>query len=787
MKPILSLLLLCLGLAAAPLRAAAQTASSLWSYQLSYHNATQAISVGNEVYALFNGNLLRHSTYDQSVETLDKLSPGLSDKEVSRMGYSDTEQCLVLFYANRNVDLVYGDGTVVNLPQLKNFADYTITATNLNVHGRWATISTTEGIVVIDLQRQEIRSAYRFGQNVADAIVLDGTLYAALSSRVISGELTDNLYDLSQWQTYRDGLTATQFVGQGDNAYLLVPYIAGQTDAYSGLCYLGAPDALGTRQLTRVTEIVFSTGTRNGNNFLFSGSANLVEVNAATPTELQFRIYTGLFPLSAVRTVDGTIFQAEAEQGLVGYTLGSDRGSIAPNGEVIGNFGPRRDLGYDLTLADGTLYMAGGQPDYQDGRHTGFLARCLDGEWDDMDETAAAAAAPQYVNMLAPSVDPADRGHVFATSYGIGLFEYQDGKFQRLYTPDNSALVSAVEGSNRYIRLGGSAYDDEGNLWIANNHADSGLVVLRNDGSWNRVYVSSLADQQMMDKVRFDSRGYLWINMSANTGRNSGALFGLDYGGTITRFNDDRSQLRSSATNEDGTACDFGEVQDLVEDREGQIWFGSTTGVYAVTDAEAWFSNDFTLYQPKVPRNDGTNYADYLLTGITVRSLAVDGGNRKWLGTLGAGLYLVSPDGSEVLEHFTEADSPLLSDNVLALRLDPSTGVLYISTDRGLCTYRTDVTEPQASLAKNNVRVSPNPVRPEYNGRITISGLTEGAEVKIVSTGSELVARGNATGGTFIWDGRSTAAGKRVAPGVYYVLVSTADGKQSVAAKLVVI
>lgn len=787
MKHLLPLLFLLLSLPAVAQTTADGADASLWSYHLSYHRARLAVAKGNVVYAVFNGNLLRYDAEDQSVQTLDKLSAGLTGKNVTRMQYSDTEKCLVLLYEDGNIDLLFDDGTVVNLPQIKNFVDYAITPTNLNVNGRWATVSTSEGVIVVDLERREIRGFYRFMHNVRDAVVLGTTVYAARSSQVMYGDLSDNLYDLSQWKTYATGLTATRFVGHGENAFLLVPYVAGQTDAWSGLCYLGAPDALGNRQLTRLTEIVFADASRNGNRFTFFGSANLVGVDGANPTALAYSMYTGLWPQAVAHTDDGTFYQAEDHSGLVAYRAMEGNEGLRATGEVIGRFGPTQDGGYDLTLSGGALYVAGGAPNFLDVRTSGFLGRLKDGEWDDMDQAAAAAASPQYANMLAPAVDPNDPDHVFAPSYGMGLYEYRDGKFQTLYSLDNSPLVSASGTNRRYVRLGGSAFDAEGNLWIANNHADSALVVRHPDGSWHRVYAFDISMQRMLDKLRIDGGGRLWLNISAATTSNGGGIFGFDYGGTITNHNDDRSRIRFSATNEDGTVCDLSEVQDLAVDRDGQIWFGCPQGVFAITDPDEWFSDDFVLYQPKVPRNDGTDYADYLLTGVTVRSLAVDGGNRKWLGTLGAGLYLASADGSAVLAHFTAADTPLLSDNVLSLRYDDATGVLYILTDLGLCTYRTGVTAPAATLSKSDVTVSPNPVRPEYHGRITISGLTEGAEVKIVSTGSQLVARGTATGGTFLWDGTSPATGDRVAPGVYFVYVSTADGKQSVAAKFVII
>lgn len=154
---------------------------------------------------------------------------------------------------------------------------------------------------------------------------------------------------------------------------------------------------------------------------------------------------------------------------------------------------------------------------------------------------------------------------------------------------------------------------------------------------------------------------------------------------------------------------------------------------------------------------------------------------------MGSGVYLVNPDGSEVLAHYTEANSPLLSDEINSMAINEETGELFIASNAGICSFRTNVTSSHETLAESNVKIFPNPVRPEYSGNVTIAGLTEGAEVKILSTGSQLVARGNAVGGSFVWDVCQTTTGRRVAPGVYYVMVATHDGKKSVAGKIVVI
>lgn len=169
----------------------------------------------------------------------------------------------------------------------------------------------------------------------------------------------------------------------------------------------------------------------------------------------------------------------------------------------------------------------------------------------------------------------------------------------------------------------------------------------------------------------FDSRGWAWVSVRLTTSSQTSGLGAFDFGGTINSTSDDRSAFRHTVYNEDNAPCDIREVKTIAEDQNGRIWFGCTTGVYMIDDPDAWFSdNRCYAVQPKVPRNDGTNYADYLLNGANVSAIVVDGGNRKWIGTVGAGIYLVNEDGTEVLGHCTADDSPLISNVINDMALD---------------------------------------------------------------------------------------------------------------------
>jgi len=192
------------------------------------------------------------------------------------------------------------------------------------------------------------------------------------------------------------------------------------------------------------------------------------------------------------------------------------------------------------------------------------------------------------------------------------------------------------------------------------------------------------------------------------------------------------------------------------------------------------------LQQVKVPRNDGTNFADYLLSGVDITCIAIDGGGRKWFGTNGNGVYLISEDNMEQVQHFTNSNSALLSNNIEAITINDKTGEVFFGTDNGLCSYMSDASATNENMTSDNVYAYPNPVEPDYTGLITIVGLSYNADVKIVTANGALVASGTSNGGSFTWDG-CDLNGKRVASGVYMVETATSEGKKGTVCKIAIV
>jgi hypothetical protein len=279
----------------------------------------------------------------------------------------------------------------------------------------------------------------------------------------------------------------------------------------------------------------------------------------------------------------------------------------------------------------------------------------------------------------------------------------------------------------------------------------------------------------MLESPFFDSRNYLWF---VNNHFNYACL-------ACYQPSTDDINTYFSFINEDGTTVKVTYVRCVIEDLEHNIWIGTDAGPLMLEPSE--FTESSPIFQQiKVPRNDGTDYADYLLSGIDITCMAIDGGGRKWFGTNGNGVYLISDDNLTQIHHFLSTNSKLLSNNIESIAINETTGEVFIGTDCGLCSYMSDATQSSTEMTKDNVYAYPNPVRPDYTGLITITGLSYNADIKIVTSNGVLVNEGKSNGGTYTWNG-CDQKGRRVASGVYMVETATSEGNKGVVCKIAIV
>lgn len=746
-----------------------------WQVYLSYHNATTCVAAGQKIYTCFGGNLLVYDTADTEVRTLSPLD-GLHGRYIALTDYVPTTGSTIIVYDDAMIDLIHSDGSITGIAELRDGFDNSPALLDLTVTGQWAILTTSAGVAQIDLRKMELKNFYATpADEPVTAAVAGSTLYVGASDGLYAGTLTANLNDRSQWTRVSDaGVTRTAALGQ--RLYF----------STSGTGSLSR----GLWTLTGNTPQTVTAGTvdilRLSGSTLLAVSGTTLRGFTATTTAPAFT-YIVTAPVSSIcRTADGQFWQISSGS-LV--RLARNGENLMPTAEKIGGYGPSYDLCYYMKYAGERLLIAGGRLDPYDREHYPAAIMTRDnGCWNAFDNTSVKIPADiKYRDITCVLQDPADPEHHWATSTN-GLYEFRSGRFENHYTNTNSPLTSATKSGNRnYVRLDGLNMDAEGNLWMVNNGVDTTLRVLRPDGTWKGFRIDGIAGAPTLEKTLIDRDGRLWVCSRRTVDNHISGLLCVDYGGTLRGKPALRSTYRSRATNEDGTNVSLESMYAIAEAHDGRLWIGGANGLYVIDDPAEWDRNDFIITQVKVPRNDGTNLADYLLADVAVTAICVDPVDRKWIGTAENGLFLVSADGTVILHHFDTSNSPILSDYVQSIAVDGRTGEVMIGTDKGICSYMAEATDPTAGLSEKNIHVYPNPFRPEMRGgKITVDGLPADTEVKIMALDGTIVSAGRSTGGRYQWNVR-TAGGAHAAAGVYFILLSTPDGKTTTAAKVVVI
>ena len=495
------------------------------------------------------------------------------------------------------------------------------------------------------------------------------------------------------------------------------------------------------------------------------------------------------------QAADGTVYCGETTKNLINpnnWTVGTAPSDIfnvdnsawneyIETVRTLNPGGPKYNVFGFMRFYNDKLYTCNGDYDHSSG-----IQILKNNEWDIyQNEGISESTGVSYQGAFCMGIDPSDENHIFTGSRN-GLYEFRNGKFVKYYDNGNSPIEPFDGVSKEYQLVTGTEFDKQGNLWILNSSAPTTALVKYTNGTFTKLSHSILMklnrgtiqnrSNAEMSKIIIDSKGLMWF---VNNNWVLPALY---------QYNTENDNIIAyeNIVNQDGTKINIQDgIRCVVEDLEQNIWVGTSMGPVMLERSEIE-NNGSTFTQVKVPRNDGTNYADYLLEGVNIKSIVVDGGNRKWIGTTGNGLYLISADNMEQIEHFTADNSPLLSNNIFSLAINNETGELYIGTDIGLCSYTTDATAALSSIEKDNVYAYPNPVEPGYDGLITIVGLSLDADVKILSASGQLVAQGRSNGGTFTWNGRDKK-GRRVVSGIYMVATATNKGEKGTVCKIAII
>jgi ligand-binding sensor domain-containing protein len=367
---------------------------------------------------------------------------------------------------------------------------------------------------------------------------------------------------------------------------------------------------------------------------------------------------------------------------------------------------------------------------------------------------------------------PVDKDLVYITSWGNGIFAFKKGEQVSHYDETNSTLQNAAPGGPN-TRVWGLDFDKDNNLWVSNSLVSNSLSVMKADGSWVGYPLKSMIGNELVGEVVVDDFNNVWLTLLKG-----GGIMVLNTNNTPDNRDDDKL-LKFKPKNAYGNV--ISNVYTLVKDMDGAIWVGTDFGPVVYSAPDEVFEGYTDGKQPTIPRYDGTNQEDPLLGSEVVRTIAIDGANRKWIGTERGGAFLVSADGDSSLLQFNTDNSPILSNTVIGIGIHDKTGEVFFGTDRGIISYRSDATKAGDDFG--DVYAFPNPVRPNYHGNITITGLIKDANVKITDIAGNLVYETTTVGGQVIWDGNNLD-GRRVASGIYIIFCTNDDGSKTHITKL---
>ena len=748
-----------------------------WTPYLSYYNTTKVAESNERVFALANGSLYSYGKEDQSIKLYSR-EDGLNGNNISDIAYNQAVKSLLIIYANGNIDLLFDSG-INNLPFLKTSTtvqDKTIN--DVYFHNEFAYLSMNFGIIVINMNKNEILDTYKLNKSVKSVCIQGNKIYAATSEGVFSADKSDNLLDFNNWKAYP--LHSDQFREKDITKIDIFQNTLCFFIKYNGIYYQTSDQAIKNLRFdaglidmdVQRDKLIAHT---NSSTYICNSLTQITQVATGTTNDI------------CCQNTANTFWVASGEDGLMGMKLKNDKMEVFASKLIALEDSPKRNFADFMDYQQGKIVVAGG------GRWTnrfdrpGTIMMLENGKWINVDEKKVADKSEvRFSDVTSIAIDPKDVNHYFASTWGEGVFEFQDDKFIKLHNTTNSTLASAITGGSlNYTRVEGLKFDKEGNLWMTNTAINSCINVLKTDGKWSALKSTDynvFNNQYLVDKLMITSKGHKWVNIV----RGNVSIVVFDDKGTIDDTSDDVvNQFTNFKLNHsNGEAIPVNGYFCMAEDKTGTIWIGTNRGPILCPVPEYAISNPEKVFCTRIVRTDEDGINSYFLDNAKVTAIAVDGGNRKWLGTEGNGVFLVNEDGSETIENFTEENSPLLSNNIKSIAINDLTGEVFFGTENGIISYMSDASEGREDYSE--VYAYPNPVRPEFHDQVTITGLMENSNVKITDVSGNIIYQAKSNGGQLTWNCHNRS-GNHVASGVYLVLSSTPEAKESVVTKIMII
>ena len=738
-----------------------------WKDCLPYRYGTGVVQGNGKVYCITPLDIFSVTTSDNSIQQYSKAS-GLSDIGISTAAYDSALHVLVIGYNNSNIDLLYDNGRVINVPAVKQASIIGNTKINgIYFIGSDAYLACGFGIVNLNLSTQLINDTYIIGPNGTQIAInsitsLNDTIYAATANGVSYNTLSDSngFADYASWNTLNNGIT-------GNDSTLLI--------TFNHKVYLEQAKTLYVLRSNKWTMIYNNNNEPIHINGITASNTNLVMAEDSSnvlSSEITLMNTSGVFsvvrsssiglPLQALQDKSGNIWIADFYNGL--YIIPGSNVKLIQN---LTPNGPYTASDNSIAAYNGNVYVAP-VPQAALGNTDGFFFR-TNNTWYNFNQGNIVPSTFTCITNVV--ISPIDYTAYFGMfSKGIFQFAFYNNRGNIVNVFSQSTL-SGQKGFLTSVNVSGMAFDNENNLWVSNYGAAQPIAEYNTSANtWQSFGIPSNLDgaENFISQIAVDQYDQKWI---------------LDELGNILVMSAGNTNItyRILGTGVGNGNLPTASVTSIVVDQLGNIWVGTTQGITVFyCPGDELTSAGCDAQQPIYSSSAGNGY---LLGTDDINAIVVDGANRKWVGT-NTGLYLLSSDGSKEIENFNTTNSPLFSNNVISLALDPVNGDLYVGTDQGILEYRTN--SNAGNQTSCTVNVFPDPVRQNYTGPITIGGLVANATVKITDVNGSLIYETTALGGEATWNGNAQN-GQRAKTGVYLVFVSNSDGSVTCTGKFLLI
>jgi len=737
-----------------------------WRDYLPYNNAIAVAKMDDRIYVATENNLFYLDTDEDILNRLSTIN-GLSDVGVTAMVKDPQNNILVVTYKSTKIDLIEGNTIYSILDVERENIVGGKSINNITINNGKAYLSCSFGIIELDTDKKEIANTFYLNAdanlNVNDISFNGDSVYAATAIGLFSANMNDNLLDYQSWQLVVENLAVERLEYAYNKTYFITE---GQPTIYSY-------SSQGKDSIVDVDNLRFIKSNDSG--LLVGSQSKLMELkeNGALTT---IKESSYLYKITDVIADNNVYWVSDEIRSLVKIRENLTLKDYQPSG-------PLTNRAFSTSIGnDNTFLSPGGVSVQWDNNNTYQGFHWSDG-YDWFNIPYQELGNPRDITTIVEGQNK----NLFVGTWNNGVLELSYNNETENYSLikehnylTTNGMLEAISSDTSdetygWIRVKGMIFDSNGLLWITNSLVKKGLAYMNPEGQWRSMNINSYnIGSGHLGDLLIDNQGKKWFFIA-----NGGGIIVYDDNATPENTNDDRDRLLNTSAGSGGLPSNA--VYSLAKDKDGEVWVGTDKGVAVFYDTDEVFglNGDAQLVLVEV---DG--YVEPIISSETVTTIAIDGANRKWFGTKNSGVFVYSSDGSEQIEHFTQENSPILSNTINHIAINNESGEVFISTEKGLISYKGEATS--GGSTHGNVLVYPNPVKENYNGPIAIKNVVENANVKITDIRGNLVKTLTAYGGQAVWDGKNKF-GERANTGVYLVFSTDPTGLETNVAKILFI